>query len=375
MYMIDADSHVIECEETWSYLDPAYHAQRPIPVTLPTDTEFLGWNAFWLIDRQVRHFGATPPTGKIALGKSFGLGIQQLTDIPARLKAMDRMRVEKQIVHPSFCLSTMTENRELEAALMKSFNSFMARQCGLSGERIFYNAVVPFRSPDVAVEEIRRIKPLGGAVSILARGIEYDRPLDHPDHYPIYEEAERQGMAVAVHLGPGCPAIQSMFDGHSRPKNETKTFFPPRSRRLVSTLLVQYGLYNLFESSLIDDFPNLRWGFFEGGGAEWVVGALSAIHRNGRPDCTRYFQEGRVFVGAEPDEDLGWVTSKLGQECLVVSSDMPHFDEAAHDNVIEEIEERDDLDLEFVEKLLRTNAARLFNFDGADVSSALAAAK
>ncbi len=65
MMLIDADAHVIECEETWSHLDPAFHARRPLPITLPDDTGFMGWNAFWLIDRKVRHFGATPATGRV----------------------------------------------------------------------------------------------------------------------------------------------------------------------------------------------------------------------------------------------------------------------------------------------------------------------
>lgn len=363
--MIDCDSHVIESEETWSHLDPVYRAQRPVPATLPEDTEFLGWNAFWLIDRKVRHFGATPPTSAIATKKSFSIAVQTLGSVKERLAAMDRMRVEKQVVHPSFCLSIMAENRELEAALMKSYNTFMAGKCGESGGRIFYNAVVPFRSPDIAVEEIRRVKTMGGAVSILARGVEWDRSLDHPDNYPIFEEAERQNLAVAVHLGPGCPAIQDMFSGHPRPADEMKTFFPPRGRRLVSTLLVQYGLYSLLESSLIDDFTGLRWAFLEGGGSEWVPGALAAIHRNGREDCTPYFQSGRIFVGAEPDEDIPAVAGKLSEDCLVVASDMPHFDEASHDNVIEEFEQREDLSGPLRTKLLTGNAVRLFDFKAA----------
>jgi predicted TIM-barrel fold metal-dependent hydrolase len=369
MRMIDADSHVIESEECWQYLDPAYHARRPIPVTVPADTSFLGWNAFWLIDRKVRHFGATPATSVIAKKKQFNIGIQQITDVPSRLAEMDRMQVEKQVVHPSFCLSTMTEDPELEAALMRSYNSFMADKCRKSGGRIFFNAVVPFRSPDVAVEEIRRLRKLDGMASVLVRGIEWDKPIDHPAHYPVYEEAQRQGLPMVVHLGPGCPAISDMFDGQPRPKHEAKTFFPPRGRRLVSTLTVQYGLYCLLESPLIDDFPTLKWAFLEGGGSEWAISAILSIGRAGK-DCERYFREGRVFMGAEPDEHLPWVAERLGTDCLVASSDMPHYDEAAHDNVVEEFEARGDLAPDMLQKLLRENALKLFDFGGGKASAA-----
>jgi len=360
MMLIDADSHVIECEETWSHLDPAFHARRPLPITVPEDTGFMGWNAFWLIDQKVRHFGATPATGKIALSKSFNLGCQQITDVAERIAVMDRLGIDVQVVHPSFCLSTMTEDPELEAALMRSYNTFMADKCGQSNGRLLFNAVIPFRTPSAAIDEIRRLKSTGTVISVLARGIEWDKTLDHPDFFPIYEELERAGLPIVVHLGPGCPTISNMFDGQPRPAAETKTFFPPRSRRLVSTLAVQYGFYSLVESSLIDDFPKLKWVFLEGGGSEWVVSAVSAIERNGKTGCRRYFDDGRIFIGCEPDEDINFVAGKLGEDCLLVSSDLPHFDEAAHDNVGEEFVQRNDLAPELIEKLFHKNALRAF---------------
>ena len=360
MMLIDADSHVIECEETWSHLDPEFHARRPLPITLPEDTGFMGWNAFWLIDQKVRHFGATPATGKIALAKSFSPACQQITDVAERIAVMDRLHIDVQVVHPSFCLATMTEDPELEAALMRSYNTFMAEKCGQSNGRLVFNAVVPFRTPGAAIEEIRRLGSSGTMISVLARGIEWDKPLDHPDFFPIYEELERARLPVVVHLGPGCPTISTMFDGQPRPAAETKTFFPPRARRLVSTLAVQYGFYSLVESSLIDDFPDLKWVFLEGGGSEWVVSAVSAIERNGKTGCRRYFDDGRIFIGCEPDEDINFVANKLGADCLLVSSDLPHFDEAAHEDIAEEFVERNDLTPQLLDKLFHENAARAF---------------
>jgi len=363
MMIIDADSHVIESEATWQYLDPAYRSRRPVPVAVPADTSFLDWNTFWIIDRQVRHFGATPIDGNVmAARKAYPAGVQQLTDVKARVAAMDRMQVATQLVHPSFALSILTEDPELEAALLQSYNTFMSKACMSSGGRIFFNAMMPYRKPDAAVAEIRRLKKLGGMASVLVRGLEWDKPLDHPSHYPVYEEAERQGLPMVVHLGLGSPAMYHMFDGSVHPPAERKTFYPPRSRRLLSTLTVQYAFYNVMEGTLIDDFPKLKWVFLEGGGCTWMAGAVRTIERSGKPKVLDYFRQGRVLVGCEPDDDIGYVAGVLGEESLLVSSDMPHFDEAAHDNVAEGYLDRGDLSPALLEKMFVANATRAFGF-------------
>ena len=370
MMIIDADSHVIESEETWQYLDPAYRHRRPVPVAVPTDTSFLDWNTFWVIDRQVRHFGATPIEGNaMAARKAYPAGVQQLTDVKARLDAMDRMQVAKQLVHPSFTLAMLTEDPNLEAALFQSYNTFMSKACMQSGGRIFFNAVVPYRRPDVAVAEIRRLKKMGGMGSVLVRGLEWDQPMDHPAHYPIFEEAERQNLPMVVHLGLGSPSMYHMFDGAVHPPGEKKTFYPPRSRRLLSTLTVQYAFYNLMEGTLIDDFPKLKWAFLEGGGCTWMAAATRTIARSGKSNVLDYFRQGRVYVGCEPDDDIGYAKDLLGEESLLVSSDMPHFDEAAHDNVAEEYLERGDLSKDLLGKMFVDNAERLFGFGRVPVTS------
>jgi predicted TIM-barrel fold metal-dependent hydrolase len=370
MKLIDADAHVIESEQTWKHLAPDFYSRRPIAMVAPEDTNLHDYNTFWLIDRKVRHFGATPIPGSVkARGKPLSPGCQELTDMPARLAAMDARNVEKQVVHPSFCTTVLTEDPELEVELLKSYNTFMAERCAQANGRLFFNAVVSFRRPDAGIEEIRRVKRLGGMVSVLARGIQWDKPLDHPDHYPIYEECERQNLPVVVHLGAYCPMLSDMFDGQPQPQGKYKTFYPPRSRRLLSTLVVQYGFYSLVEGYLIDDFPRLRWAFLEGGGSEWVVGAMSAIGRAGSKNCRRYFDEGRIFLGCEPDDDLVWVAQKTGDGALLAASDMPHTDEASHDDVVAEFEKRA-LSPQFLEAVVRKNALRLFDFDQASAPQA-----
>lgn len=361
MTLIDADAHVIESEATWAHLEPRFHSRRPVPVTLPEDTVLGFWNACYVIDGKMRLFGAVPTSGKLAREKSFKIPSQELSPVAARLHDLDRLGIEKQVIHPSFCLLTIAEDPLLEGALMRSYNTFLAEKCRAAAGRLWADILVPWRDTGAAIAEIRRVKALGYAVCVMIRGIEWDRPISDPSFYPIYEECERQGLAIAVHLGHGSPTIQEMFRTVPRLANEDP-FFPPRLKRVAAPLTVQYGFYSLMESSLATDFPKLRWAFLEAGGSEWAISALSMLERSGKANCKRVIDEGRVFLACESNEDLNYVASRIGADCLVVASDMPHFDESAHGDVGHDFTERKDLAPAFLDKIFMRNAMRLYDF-------------
>ena len=140
----------------------------------PEDTSFGEHNAAWVIDYKLRLFAANPTTMKRATRKGTPIAIQEMADIDGRLAAMDKVGIDNQVVFPSLWLGTFAENAEFEAALGRAQNDFMAARCALSNGRIWYVAIVPWRRPDLAVEEIRRVKANGCVAGIFARGLECD---------------------------------------------------------------------------------------------------------------------------------------------------------------------------------------------------------
>jgi predicted TIM-barrel fold metal-dependent hydrolase len=71
-------------------------------------------------------------------------------------------------------------------------------------------------------------------------------------------------------------------------------------------------------------------------------------------------REGRLFFGCEPDEpDLAEVASKLGDGCLLYSSDYPHGN-AKWPNTVRMIRETAGLSEEAKEKILGRNAVRFY---------------
>ena len=141
----------------------------------PEDTCFGTHNAAWVIDYKLRFFASNPTLMRRARDKGAPIPVQEMRDVQQRLACMDELGIDKQVVFPSLWLGCLAENVELEAALARSYNQFMATQCAQSGGRIFYVAIVPWRRPDWAVQEIRRVKSLGSVAAIFARGIEIGR--------------------------------------------------------------------------------------------------------------------------------------------------------------------------------------------------------
>jgi predicted TIM-barrel fold metal-dependent hydrolase len=358
MLAIDADAHVEESIQTWSYLDPAFHEKRPIAVPLPRDTTFRDFNAVWIIDNKIRQAAANPTCMERAQVKDVTIGAQELTDVPARLADLDALEIEKQVIYPSAWIGCMADDPELEAALASSYNEFMATQCRQSSGRLWYSAVVPYRRPEAAVQEIRRVKEMGCAASVFTRGMEWDLPLNHPSFFPIYAEAERQGLAIAVHIGFGSPAINRMFDGMPRFNPDERPFVPPRGRGLVSALLVHFAFISVVEAHLPEMFPRLRWAFLEVG-AEWLVGADTRLSDAGRRTLRTLLDDGRLFVSCEPPEDIPYLMNRFGEDCLVVATDYPHSDEFRHDR-IEASFAHHELSEPLLHKLLRDNPRRLY---------------
>lgn len=360
MKVIDCDAHVEESIDSWAYLDPEFYLLRPIPVVFPEDTCFGSHNAAWVIDYKLRFFASNPTLMKRAKDKGTPIPVQELRDIQARLACMDELGIDTQVVFPSLWLGCLAENVELEAALARSYNQFMATQCAQSGGRIRYVAILPWRRPDMAVQEIRRVKSLGSAVGIFARGIEWDRPLTHPDHWPIYQEAERQDLPITVHTGNGSsPTISRMLEGVPRPYFNEFPQIHPLGTGLVSNPYVIYGFTQILSSTILDDFPKLRVAFLEAG-IEWTTRVVKGIRGDKRKKVDQWLAE-RVFVSCALDDDLVYVASKLGDDFIITATDFPHGDAFRQDQLAQGLKKRGDLSDKTIEKILSGNPQRLYH--------------
>ena len=208
MPVIDIDSHVEEPQEAWEHLDSRYSDRKPFPV-VARDLPILGGiNAFWYIDGTVypKPVGrgnlvyGTPTEMRFATQKEFTIGSQTMTDIDARLKDMDAVGIDLQVVFSTVFLQPVTEDILFEAALMRSYNTWMASACAQRPDRLKWGAILPMRDPRLALDELNHSLKLGASVAgiygTVGETMLHDRYYDE-----FFAEVERLGVPLAIHAG------------------------------------------------------------------------------------------------------------------------------------------------------------------------------
>jgi predicted TIM-barrel fold metal-dependent hydrolase len=369
MANFDADAHVEESTETWKYLDEKFSRRQPVPVTLEDQPALLGQNSFWLIDggvvprtsgKGLSLFG-TPTTSRHAREKPFAVGSQELTDIDARLRDLDRFGIETQVVNSTLLNATLTPDIEFEYALCRAYNSWIHEVCSRSSERLRWNAMIRLTQMERAVAELRRVAQLGAAAAEI-HGMAGDRLLDSRDFDPFWAEAEKLNMPVYVHIGFESPTFTGLFQN---------LFLSIAFSNRASLLM---GFLAIVGTGVAERCPRLRFAFAEAGveWLPWLVRVMDSYWRMGegifksdpgfghskiRP--SEILRDGNIFMVCEEDEDLREPLKILGGDRMMLGSDMPHSE--SHPNSFQKFKERTDLSQAVKKSIMGETALRFFS--------------
>src|SRR5579884_1139407 len=369
MPVLDADAHVEEWAETFDdrYLDPAFRARRPQVIG-------AGRRAYWLIEDQVFprmvgrgcHILGTPtgygtlPTEYTA-AKAEDIDSMELRDIDARIRQNEREGIDLQIIYPTLFLAyPLASDRLLAAALCRSYNSWMHEVCSQRPDKLKWVAVVSLDDVPSAVEEMRRCRHELDAVGVVILGTAGDKQLDHPSLAPFWATAADLDLAVAIHVGWSCPPLSHLYE------------------RLYDSMVIPFGLptlmaFNaLLSGGVLDQYPNLRVGFFELG-SQWVPFLIDRMDhfynfcaeraRTFLPAARRrpseYLQSGQVYITCEVDDRLlPQVLALMGDDQILFASDIPHGDREP--NAAGILQARQDLSTAAKRKILYDNAMRFY---------------
>jgi predicted TIM-barrel fold metal-dependent hydrolase len=257
----------------------------------------------------------------------------------------------------------------------RAYNTWLYEKFLNRNPRLKGIALLPFQNIEEAVRELRRavteLGMLGGMLP--SNGEAIQGHLGNKIYWPIYEEAQKLGCALAVHVG--CL--------HHLGLDSFATYYPAHALGHPFSLMIQAAA--MLAHGVFDQFSNLRVAFLEGG-ATWVPFMMDRLDRSyheghkqlglegellGGPKngekASDYFKAllhgGRIFVGFDCDDDgLGTAVTKGGRQSFLFGSDYPHevFDAAKCRHEIDELLARDDLTEADKTAVLGANALRFY---------------
>jgi predicted TIM-barrel fold metal-dependent hydrolase len=342
--VIDADGHIIENEsELLEHLEPPYRGEQAL----------LKFSLFPSLD------GFHRVARRLASGTRTLRPDAFMTTAQTWIDFLDRTGIETTVVYPTHGLGFgLITDPEWACGLAIGYNNWLSEQYLKVTPRIRGVALIPLQAPSEAVKELKRVVTQLGMVGAVLPAVGLEKPLGHSDFWPIYEEAERLDVPIAIHGAPsrglGIDFFKTFIEVH--------TLSHPLGQLIQMTSLVFQGVF--------DRFPKLRVAFLEAG-AGWVpymmdrldeeydVRGVQAPGLKVRP--SEHLKSGRVFFPCEEEEDVPYLARRVGARALVFASDYPH--ERSWEAMLRRVKEftgRDDLDDALKAQILNENPRRLY---------------
>ncbi len=355
MPTIDADAHVVESEHTWEFMDPADARYRPLIVAPQGESG----RQFWLVEGKLRGFARPVITAQAARAFSQRAGrnietpqeAREMEDVGARLRHMDELGIDVQVVHPTIFIEMVTNTPEADVAICKGYNRWLADIWQRSGGRIRWSCAPPLLDVNATLDELRFAKE-HGACAVFLRPIEGQRMLQDPYFFPLYEEASRLELAMAVHVGNANPWFGELVS-HGNAGGGFVQFRLPTIAAFHTVVM----------NGIPERFPQLRWAFVEAA-AGWLPYVLSDLRRRvegrGRKLPADLLREYRLYVTCQTDDDVPYILSKAGEDNIVIGTDYGHNDQSTEVEALRNLREGGGITPEQYQKIAWDNPKRLY---------------
>lgn len=340
MTTIDADAHVLETERTWDYMSKAEQEFKPVVVSVAGAGNQV--SEHWLIDGRLQ-----PKSQNV--GQDTPKEAREMEDIEVRVRHMDALGVNVQVLYPTVFLRPITNRPEVEIALSKSYNRWLIDIWEKGKGRLRWVAVLPLLSMDEALKEARFAKEKG-ACGIFIRGLEGERRLSDPYFFPLYEESSRLELPVCVHSANGSFTVHDFFvrePGFAKFK-----------------LAVVGAFHSVIFDGIPERFPRLKTAFIEVS-AQWIPYVVHDLakrfERLHRPLGKNLLREKRIYVACQTDDDLDYVVQYAGEDNLVIGSDYGHADTATEIEALRKLKEKGEVNPAVINKILDDNPRALYS--------------
>ncbi len=338
--VIDADAHVVESERTWEFMLEEDKEFKP-QVVVPKGPNPNG-REYWLIEGRAFSKNAN-------VGQDTSEATREAADIKARLAHMDELGVAVHVLYPSIFLRPLTTHPEVETALVRGYNRWLADVWRQGEGRLRWPVLVPIMDREAAIEELHFGKQ-NGACGVFMRGIQGSHRLTDPWFDPIWEEASKLDFPICIHAATG---NFDFFDYFSRDAGFSTFKLPAVG-----------AFHDIIMKGMHKRFPDLRWAFVEIS-ASWVPYAMNDLSlrfaKRGIPWPGRELLEERnIYVACQTADDLDYILDCAGDEHIVIGTDYGHADTSTEIEALRKLKESGGLPPGTADKILTANPKRLY---------------
>jgi aminocarboxymuconate-semialdehyde decarboxylase len=255
----------------------------------------------------------------------------------------------------------------LRTALCQLYNDAVANAQRRYPDRFLGAATVPFDDLEASILETRRAVRELGLRAVLIPGNWLGHNFDTLELYPFWSALHDLDITFFVHHIPqGCRGRTSIDHQPRYPMLGME-----RMRRLHVGTYLGFGFEYIMACAaltlggVLDEFPHLRFCFFEAG-ASWLPYAMYGADRSFEiePQCARtatrpsQLIQQHCLTAVEPTEHLEQLVAALGSELFFFGTDFPHPEFQRYHNTAAAILDRPGLSEEAKANILGNNIAR-----------------
>jgi predicted TIM-barrel fold metal-dependent hydrolase len=345
---IDADAHVVETPLTFKFLEESEKKFTPLVTNQISGAQQLNnegnvRSEYWIIDNNVyakdRNVDSRSATEW-----------REMTDIKGRVNHMDELNIDVQILYPTLFLRPCTDNFEIEFALFRSYNRWLAGIWKQAPERLPWVAMAPLHSPIEKIREELEWCKANGAKGIFMRPLECEKEASDPYFFPFYEVAQELNLGICFHAGNGSFKVHDFF---------FPTNFPIHKLSMVG------AFHGLVMNEIPQRFPELRWAFIEAS-SQWLGYAAHDLairqKKKGKRPSSNILADNNIWIAVQVDDDLDYILDRYADEnYLVVGTDYGHTDTSAEIEALRMIRDDGKIPSSVVDKILGPNAAKLYD--------------
>jgi uncharacterized protein len=355
MPTIDSDAHVVETEHTWDFMDASDQKYRPLIVRPRGE----GTAEYWFIDGKIRGLVRVVMTAKEMDEVADRTGrvmktpreTREMENVPARLRHMDELGIDIQVLYPTVFIEQITEKPDWEVAICKGYNRWLADIHRQGGGRLRWICVLPLLDMSAALEELKFCQQ-HGACGVFMRGIEGHRLITDPYFYPLYDDISRLDLAVGVHVGNGNPQNLDLVSQYNGGGSFWKFRIP-----------VIGACQSIMMSEIPTLFPKLRFHWAEAA-AQWIPYVVKDLQRRwgaiGKTLPDNPLKAYRQFVSCQTDDDVDYVLKYAGEDNLTIGTDYGHNDQSTEVEALRNLKQMGTISASQYEKITYHNPKALF---------------